>query len=323
MAVDPTQDADFMAAAPSDQMHYLMSTDPDFAKASPPDQLSYLAHIRGAGPVQGPQIPRPNPSPTALTTARPDYVPATGDMNPDSQGTAGQQVADTAKWLGAGALSAGAALAAPAAISAGVPALARLAAQHPIMTQMAASMGIGAARNIPVVGKYIPSQAELMPFLMGRAGESPSEPEAQGAALKQIPQTRALPASQTGEALATTPPTVEPNYTPVKVGTTPAAGQRPDGPYSGPRTPVMESVQSGQISKVGYHPESQTAVVEFNNGKVYEYRGVPEEMYQNLKNAPSTGSYFAQNLKGRYTTNFRGAVKPTAGATARRALSSQ
>ncbi len=80
-------------------------------------------------------------------------------------------------------------------------------------------------------------------------------------------------------------------------------------PYAGPRTPaVMEPVASGQIAKIGYHPESQTAVIQFSNGKVYQYSGVPPEMYDNLKNAESVGSFFAQNIKGRYSTAFRGTI---------------
>lgn len=110
----------------------------------------------------------------------------------------------------------------------------------------------------------------------------------------------------------------------VLVGKTPKAGQRPDGPYSGPRTPVMESANSGHLQKIGYHADSQTAVIEYPNGKVYEYRGVPQEVFDNMKNAESQGSFAAQNLKGRYETNYRGAVKPlTAGAKAKQALLNQ
>ena len=150
-------------------------------------------------------------------------------------------------------------------------------------------------------------------------------------ALQNIPATGAQPAAQTGEALAGLPK-VSPGEEldagssdqPIPAGKTTKAGQRPNGPYSGPRTPVMETADSGHLNKIGYDPASQTAVVEFENGKVYEYRGVPPEMYENMKNADSQGSYVAQNFKGRYETNYRGAVKPpTAAAKLKTALLNQ
>ena len=95
-------------------------------------------------------------------------------------------------------------------------------------------------------------------------------------------------------------------------------------PYSEPRTPaVMESVQSGQISKIGYHPESQTAVIQFSQlQKFTNTVGVPPEMYNNLKNAESV-ALFAQNIKGRYSTAFRGTVPQLRGAKAAQALLNQ
>lgn len=103
------------------------------------------------------------------------------------------------------------------------------------------------------------------------------------------------------------------------------AGQLPiakGNPYAGPRTPPnMEVAQSTNIGLHGYEPNSQTMLVQFKNGRVYEYRGVPQEIYDAYKTDPaSQGSFFAQNIKGRYETNFRGTVKPTAGAQVRRAL---
>lgn len=108
----------------------------------------------------------------------------------------------------------------------------------------------------------------------------------------------------------------------VPVGKTP---QLKGDPYNGPRSPVMETLNdSSTIAKTGYHPESQTAVMEFKNGKVYEYRGVPPAVYDNFKNAESRGSFHAQNIKGRYETNYLGASKPmSAGAKAKQALMNQ
>ena len=67
-------------------------------------------------------------------------------------------------------------------------------------------------------------------------------------------------------------------------------------------------------------PEVWLEVVEYRNGKVYEYRGVPSEIFNQAKNAESVGSYISQNVKGRYETNFRGNTL-TAGSKAKQALS--
>lgn len=81
-------------------------------------------------------------------------------------------------------------------------------------------------------------------------------------------------------------------------------------PYSGPRIPKsMETAQSTTIDLHGYHPESQTMTVQFKNGKVYELRGVPKEVFDAYKNSESQGSFYQQNLKGRYTTNYMGTAK--------------
>ena len=91
-------------------------------------------------------------------------------------------------------------------------------------------------------------------------------------------------------------------------------------PFSGPRTPAMEPAQSTTISQHGYHPESQTMVVHFKNGNVYEYRGVPPEVYKAYQNSESQGSFFAENIKGRYTTNKLGNAGKSPGSKVKEAL---
>jgi hypothetical protein len=67
MPVDPTQlsqDKDFLAANPDDQIKFLSSQDPDFAKAPRADQLGYLGHVTGKPVVQAPNAglaPPPRP----------------------------------------------------------------------------------------------------------------------------------------------------------------------------------------------------------------------------------------------------------------------
>ena len=54
------------------------------------------------------------------------------------------------------------------------------------------------------------------------------------------------------------------------------------------RTPV----NSTQLSSVGYDAATSTLEVEFRKGGVYQYVGVSAEIYQQLMNAASIGTFF-------------------------------
>lgn len=62
------------------------------------------------------------------------------------------------------------------------------------------------------------------------------------------------------------------------------------------RTPVTSS----NISAIGYDADSQTLEVEFTNGSVYEYSGVPPNEYEGFMDADSKGKYLHANIKDRY-----------------------
>ncbi len=59
-------------------------------------------------------------------------------------------------------------------------------------------------------------------------------------------------------------------------------------------------VSSSTISAIGYEAESCTLEVEFNTGAVYQYSGVPQEIYDALMQSDSKGRYLKANIKGRY-----------------------
>ena len=63
------------------------------------------------------------------------------------------------------------------------------------------------------------------------------------------------------------------------------------------RTPVTSS----NVSSIGYDTDSQILEVEFNNGAVYQYSGVPEYEYDGLMNSDSKGKYLHSNIKNRYS----------------------
>lgn len=57
------------------------------------------------------------------------------------------------------------------------------------------------------------------------------------------------------------------------------------------------SVQSSNISSVGYDPATSALEIEFHHGGVYQYYGVPRQVYEGLMAAESKGSYFHHYIK--------------------------
>lgn len=61
----------------------------------------------------------------------------------------------------------------------------------------------------------------------------------------------------------------------------------------------MIKVQSSNLDSVGYDEETKTLVIKFHHGK-YKYFGVPKQIFLNLLNASSKGSYHADFIKNIY-----------------------
>ena len=59
------------------------------------------------------------------------------------------------------------------------------------------------------------------------------------------------------------------------------------------RTPVS----STELASVGYDEATSVLEVEFQKGGIYQYFGVPVEVYEQLIAASSKGSYFNQVVK--------------------------
>lgn len=64
--------------------------------------------------------------------------------------------------------------------------------------------------------------------------------------------------------------------------------------------PEMFPVNSSNVSAIGYDSENQIVYVEFLNGARYAYKGVPAHEFDNLRTAPSIGSYLNRNYKNVY-----------------------
>ena len=61
----------------------------------------------------------------------------------------------------------------------------------------------------------------------------------------------------------------------------------------------MISVESSNLSKVGYDPKEELLVVEFVKGGRYEYKGVPSEIFKMIMNSDSKGSAFHKYIKNK------------------------
>lgn len=59
------------------------------------------------------------------------------------------------------------------------------------------------------------------------------------------------------------------------------------------RTPVSSS----NLRSVGYDAATRTLEIEFHNGGLYRYTGVPATVHAGLMSASSHGSYFDAHIK--------------------------
>ena len=57
------------------------------------------------------------------------------------------------------------------------------------------------------------------------------------------------------------------------------------------------TVISSNISSIGYDVSTETLEVEFQDGGIYHYFGVPETIYAGLMQAPSKGRYLNEYVK--------------------------
>ncbi|ACU64176.1 KTSC domain-containing protein [Chitinophaga pinensis] len=57
---------------------------------------------------------------------------------------------------------------------------------------------------------------------------------------------------------------------------------------------------SSVVYKMHYDQETATLRVIFVSGMVYDYKNVPEEVYQAMKTSGSKGTYLNKHIKGHY-----------------------
>jgi hypothetical protein len=57
------------------------------------------------------------------------------------------------------------------------------------------------------------------------------------------------------------------------------------------------AVSSSTVQQIGYDPETLTLAVVFVTGTEYHYQGVPAEVFEQFRFAPSPGRFVNQELK--------------------------
>lgn len=62
----------------------------------------------------------------------------------------------------------------------------------------------------------------------------------------------------------------------------------------------LQNCKSSQIAAFGYDAGKQTLAIRFNSGGLYHYSNVPSEVFDQMQQAESVGSFFYRNVKGKF-----------------------
>ena len=62
----------------------------------------------------------------------------------------------------------------------------------------------------------------------------------------------------------------------------------------------LDTVESDVIHAIGYDTEIHLLEIIFNDGRIYQYRDVPLQVYEGLMRAKSKGKYFQENIRDEF-----------------------
>lgn len=66
------------------------------------------------------------------------------------------------------------------------------------------------------------------------------------------------------------------------------------------RLAAFQDVESSNLEAVEYDEDNAILKVEFHSGSTYEFYDVPQDVYKELLEADSHGSYFWRHIRSRY-----------------------
>lgn len=61
-----------------------------------------------------------------------------------------------------------------------------------------------------------------------------------------------------------------------------------------------QPVKSGMLKAIGYDAAKQVLSVEFADGGIYEYSGVPPEVHEKMLASDSIGKFFASGVRDQF-----------------------
>ena len=64
---------------------------------------------------------------------------------------------------------------------------------------------------------------------------------------------------------------------------------------------INVDIKSSNLKSASYDTESETLLITFNNGSIYEYNKVPCTVFTKFRMAESQGKYFNENISRKYT----------------------
>lgn len=64
------------------------------------------------------------------------------------------------------------------------------------------------------------------------------------------------------------------------------------------KIPLLAVENSSQVKAYGYDPATSTLAVEFKSGGVYHYHEVPAELFTEMQESKSVGSFLHGKVKG-------------------------
>jgi len=59
-------------------------------------------------------------------------------------------------------------------------------------------------------------------------------------------------------------------------------------------------VKSSNINSIGYDPDAEMMEVEFKDGAVYQYAGVPKRLHLKLMRVKSPGKVLSAEIRGKF-----------------------
>jgi KTSC domain len=71
-------------------------------------------------------------------------------------------------------------------------------------------------------------------------------------------------------------------------------------PFTSPLMIETVAIESSSLAKVAYHRQQTILQVDFRDGTIYHYLGVPIQTYRDLLQADSKGAYFNHYIRSHF-----------------------